>query len=304
MSGGRRALLRPLSLYASGDSSGRVSLEKLCNGDMRPQMTGAVELGTLVDLILRGGWPGSRDLPPERAARLPEEYLNVVLDQARRHNDGVRPDPSELRLVLRSLARNESRAVDGEALMRDIKAAEGVEVDLDTVRACLDLFRRLSLTDDQPPFLAPIISYARVKGEVKRHFSDPSLACALLGATHESLMRDPETLERLFEALCARDLRIYAESFGAALYHYRDDGNRRFDAVIERPDGRWCGFAIVLCEKRVNDAAVNLKGIRREIVRDPRVIWPDALCVLCGVLDAAYRRLDGVLVVPITALRE
>lgn len=299
-----RAGLRPLSLYASGDSGGWVSLEKLCDGRMTSKMTGKVELETLVDLILRGGWPGGRGLPPEQAAPLPEEYLNAVLDQALEHVDGVGLDPSQLRPVLRSLARNESRAVDDEALMRDIKIAEDVEVDPDTVRVCLDLFRRLSLTDDQPPFHGPLIACARVRGEVKRHFSDPSLACTLLGATHESLMRDPETLERLFEALCARDLRIYAESFGAGLYHYQDDGNRRIDAIVERPDGRWCGFAITLFEERVNDAAVNLRGIRREIVRDPRVIWPDALCVLCGVLDAAYRRLDGVFVVPITALGE
>lgn len=236
--------MRPMSLYESGDSCGKVSLEKLCHGKLAPALTGEVDLRKLIEVIIRGGWPGSLGLPIEQAALLPLEYLNAVIDDDVYRIDGVKRDTSKMRLLLRSLARNESTTVTNKTLMKDIKAVDDEDIDSNTVSAYLDIFKRLFITDNQPPFSSGIRSSVRIKQAEKRHFSDPSLACALLKATPAGLMGDLETLGSLFEALCERDLRIYAESFGASLYHYQDYKNQEIDAVIELPDGQWCAFEI------------------------------------------------------------
>lgn len=296
--------MRPMSLYESGDSSGVVSLEKICHGELTPAMTGEVELVKLIELIVRGGWPGNLGLTTQQAALLPAEYLNAVVDDDVFRIDGIKRDVSKMRLLLRSLARNESTTVTNKTLRNDIKAMDDEDIDPDTVAAYLDIFNRLFITDNQPPFSAKIRSSARTRQAEKRHFSDPSLACALLKATPAGLLGDLETLGFLFEALCERDLKIYAEAFGANLYHYQDYSNREIDAVIELPDGKWCAFEIKLGANQIDDAAENLKKIRDEIASDDNGKPPDQLCILCGMSNTAYRREDGVFVVPITALKD
>jgi len=296
--------MRPMSLYESGDSSGKVSLEKLCHGELTPAMTGEVDLKKLIELIVRGGWPGNLGLTTQQAALLPAEYLNAVVDDDVYRIDGIKRDISKIRLLLRSLARNESTTVTNKTLRNDIKATDDEDIDPDTVAAYLDIFKRLFITDNQPPFSAKIRSSARIRQAEKRHFSDPSLACALLKATPAGLLGDLETLGFLFEALCERDLKIYAEAFGANLYHYQDYSNREIDAVIELSDGKWCAFEIKLGANQIDDAAENLKKIRDEIASVDNGKPPVHLCILCGMANSAYCREDGVFVVPITALKD
>ncbi len=298
-----RLRMRPMSLYESGDSSGKVSLYNLCHGELTQAMTGEVSLKKLIELILRGGWPGSLGLSAQQASLLPTEYLNAVIDDDVYRIDGIKRDTTKMRLLLRSLARNESTTATDKTLINDIKAIDDEDIDRNTVAAYLDIFKRLFLTDNQPPFSTGIRSSVRIKQAEKRHFSDPSLACALLRATPESLLHDLETLGFLFEALCERDLKIYAESFGANLYHYQDYRSREIDAVIELPEGDWCAFEIKLGANQIDAAASNLLEIKKQIEADPKGKPPTVLCVLCGMSNAAYRRPDGVFVVPITALK-
>lgn len=298
-----RLRMRPMSLYESGDSSGMVSLEKLCEGELTPAMTGEVELKKLIEYIIRGGWPGSIGMPVKQAALLPMEYLNAVIDDDVYHIDGIKRNTMKMRLLLRSLARNESTTATNKSLKNDMKEKDDEDIDVETVKEYLDIFERLFLTDNQPPYSARVRSSVRVKQAVKRHFSDPSLACALLNVTAEGLLGDLETLGFLFEALCERDLKIYAESFGGTLYHYQDYQNREIDAVVELPDGKWSAFEIKLGANQVDAAAQNLLKIQGEAEKDPKGKPPAILCVLCGMSNAAYRRPDGVFVVPITALK-
>ncbi len=298
-----RLRMRPMSLYESGDSSGKVSLYDLCHGELAQAMTGEVSLKKLIELILRGGWPGSLGLSAQQASLLPAEYLSAVIDDDVYRIDGIKRDTTKMRLLLRSLARNESTTATDKTLINDIKAIDDEDIDRNTVAAYLDIFKRLFLTDNQPPFSTGIRSSVRVKQAEKRHFSDPSLACALLRATPESLLHDLETLGFLFEALCERDLKIYAESFGANLYHYQDYRNREIDAVIELPEGDWCAFEIKLGANQIDAAASNLLEIKKQIEADPKGKPPAILCVLCGMSNAAYQRPDGVLVIPVTVLR-
>lgn len=295
--------MRPMSLYESGDSSGKVSLEKLCHEEMTPAMTGEVKLEKLIELIIRGGWPGAINLSVEQAALLPAEYLNAVIDDDVYRIDGIKRNTMKMRLLLRSLARNESTTATNKKLKNDIKEQDDEDIDVDTVKDYLDILERLFLTDNQPPFSTGVRSSVRVKQAVKRHFSDPSLACSLLNVTPARLLGDLETLGFLFEALCERDLKIYADSFGGTLYHYQDYQNREIDAVIELSDGQWCAFEIKLGANQIDAAANNLLMIKKQFEDDPKGKPPAVLCVLCGMANAAYQRPDGVFVVPITALK-
>lgn len=295
--------MRPMSLYESGDSSGKISLEELCHGKITPAMTGEVDLKELIKLIIRGGWPGSLNLPIEQAALLPNEYLNAVIDDDVYRIDGVKRNTMKMKLLLRSLARNESTTVTNKTLKNDIKEIDDEDINVETVKEYLDIFERLFITDNQPPFATKVRSSVRVKQAVKRHFSDPSLACSLLQITPEGLLNDLETLGFLFEALCERDLKIYAESFGAKLYHYQDYSGKEIDAVIELPDSSWCAFEIKLGANQIDTAAASLLEIKNDIEKDPKGKPPAVLGIICGMANAAYRRPDGVYVIPITALK-
>ena len=299
-----RLRMRTMSLWESGDSCGAVSLKELCRGVLSPALIEGPDLKKLIELVIRGGWPGSICLSPERAALLPAEYLNAVIDDDVYRIDGVKRDTQKMRLLLRSLARNESTAASNKTLIRDIRGADDEDIDTATVASYLDIFKRLFITDNQPPFAAGIRSSVRVKQAEKRHFADPSLACALLKATPAGLLGDLETLGFLFEAMCERDLRIYAESFGANLYHYQDYKDNEIDAVVELPDGEWCAFEIKLGANQIDAAAGNLLEIKKQIENDPKGKPPSVLCVLCGLSNAAYKRPDGVFVVPVTALKD
>lgn len=295
--------MRTMSLYESGYSSGQISLEALCNGTLTPAMTGEVDLKNLINLIIRGGWPGSLGLPLKQAALLPQQYLQAVIDDDVYRIDEVKRNTQKMRLLLMSLARNESTTATNALLKADIKEKDAQDIDANTVTSYLDIFKRLFLTDNQPPFASNVRSSVRVRQAEKRHFADPSLACALLKLTPEALLNDLETLGFMFEALCERDLRIYAESFGGTLYHYQDYKNREIDAVIELPDGKWAAFEIKLGANQIDQAAANLKQIQREFEEDKKAVPPSVLCVLCGLSNAAYQRPDGVFVIPITALK-
>lgn len=295
--------MRTMSLYESGDSSGQVSLEALCNGQLTPAMTGEVDLKNLINLIIRGGWPGSLGLPLKQAALLPQQYLQAVIDDDVYRIDEVKRNTQKMRLLLMSLARNESTTATNALLKADIKEKDSQDIDANTVTAYLDIFKRLFLTDNQPPFASNVRSSVRVRQAEKRHFADPSLACALLKLTPEALLNDLETLGFMFEALCERDLRIYAESFGGTLYHYQDYKNREIDAVVELPNGKWAAFEIKLGANQIDQAAANLKQIQREFEEDKKAVPPSVLCVLCGLSNAAYQRPDGVFVLPITVLK-
>lgn len=294
--------MRTMSLYESGDSSGKISLEKLCDSKVLATLTGEVDLSDLANYIVRGGFPGTIGLPVENAQLIAESYINTILTDDAQRIDGKKYDIDKMGLLLRSLARNESTTATKKKLASDIKDSDYETVDYDSVSTYLDVFDRLFLLDNQKPFSSNLRSSVRVKQAEKRHFCDPSLTCALLKATPDKLINDLETFGFLFEALCERDLRIYAESFGAQLFHYQDYANKEIDAVIELRDGRWCAFEIKLGANQIDKAAENLIEIRDKLAEEGGTP-PTVLCVICGLSNAAYVRPDGVFVVPITALK-
>ena len=297
-----RLRMRTMSLYESGDSDGKISLEDLCNGNITTALTGEVDLRTLANYIVRGGFPGAIGLPVENAQLISESYIKTILTDDVQRIDGKKYDTDKMKLLLRSLAKNDSTTATKKKLASEIRDIDDESIDYDSVCTYLDVFERLFLLDNQKPFSSNIRSSVRIKQSEKRHFCDPSLPCALLNATPDRLINDLETFGFLFESLCERDLRIYAEAFGAQLFHYQDYTNREIDAVIELKDGRWCAFEIKLGANQIDKAAKNLIEIRNKIIEEGGKA-PSVLCVICGLSNAAYIRPDGVFVVPITSLK-
>lgn len=294
--------MHPMSLWEAGRSRGVISLKALCEKRFEPMLTGEVDIQDLIDCIIRGGWPGNQESDIENAALLPREYINTVITDDVHRIDGIRRDEKKVRLLLRSLARNESTTVSNKTLKRDIQENDSDDIDEKTLSVYFDIFTRLFLTENQKPFGISLRSSARVKQSEKRHFADPSLAAAILEATPKMLLGDLRTLGFLFEALCERDLQIYAESFGAKLFHYQDYSNREIDAVLELEDGDWAAFEIKLGANEIDAGAKNLLKIQKEIEAE-KGKTAKINCVICGMSNAAYQRPDRVYVVPLTALK-
>ena len=295
--------LRTMSLFESGDSSGDVSLEKLCNNELKEKLTGEVALRYLASLIIRGGWPGNLGYSPKDSSKIIEEYIKLIIDDDMIRLDGVNRDKHKVKLLLKSLARNESTTVSNMTLKKDISEVDNEDIDVDTIASYLNALDKLYLLDNDEPFSTNIRSSVRVKQLEKRHFADPSLACSLLNIKEEErLINDLNTFGFLFEALVERDLKIYADSFNAKCYHYQDYNNREIDSVIELENGEWCAFEIKLGANKIEEGAKNLLKIKEEIeINNGKA--PSVLCVICGLSNAAYKRPDGVYVVPITALK-
>ena len=216
--------------------------------------------------------------------------------------DGINRDKHKFKLLLKSLARNESTTVSNLTIKKNIKDIDNEDIDVDTVAAYLNVLDRLFLLDNDSPFSINIRSSVRVKQLKKRHFADPSISCALLNLTEDKLINDLETFGFMFEAMVIRDLKIYADSFDAKCYHYQDYLNREVDFIIELENGSWCAFEIKLGVNAIEGSASKLLELSNSI-KEEKGIPPSILCVICGLSSAAYKREDGVYVIPITALK-
>lgn len=296
--------LRTMSLYESGDSTGNISLEDLCNNKFKGKATGEVDLRNLAMLIIRGGWPANLKYSAKDASEAIEEYINLIIDDDLYRLDGVNRDKHKVRLLLKSLARNESTTVSNMTLKKDINEKDHEDIDIDTLASYLNALDKLFLLDNDEPFSTNVRSSVRVKQSAKRHFADPSIACSLLNIREENkLINDLETFGFLFEAMVERDLKVYADSFNAKCYHYQDYQNKEIDSVIELKNGEWCAFEIKLGANQIEKAANDLVNLKKQIEDEDGKV-PSVLCVICGLTNAAYQRPDGVYVVPITALKQ
>jgi hypothetical protein len=296
--------LRTMSLYESGDSTGDISLEELCNNKFKGKATGEVDLRNLARLIIRGGWPANLEYSAKDASEAIEEYINLIINDDLYRLDGVNRDKHKVRLLLKSLARNESATVSNMTLKKDINEKDNEDIDIDTLASYLNALDKLFLLDNDEPFSTQVRSSVRVKQSEKRHFADPSIACSLLNIKEENkLINDLETFGFLFEAMVERDLKVYADSFNAKCYHYQDYQDKEIDSVIELENGEWCAFEIKLGANQIEKAANNLLNLKKQIESENGKS-PSTLCVICGLTNAAYQRPDGVYVVPITALKQ
>ena len=301
---GRIATLRmyPMSLFEAGFSSGLVSLSDICNHKFNTKIINNISLNQLVSLIIRGGWPENIEVDEKDIAIIPRNYIKTILENDTLLINDKKYNSLKMSLLLKSLARNESTTISNNKLLTDVKEINNNTIDIDTITNYLDIFNRLFLLDDIEPFSENIRSKTRIKQVRKRHFIDPSLPCALLNITSQLLVNDLETLGLMFESLCLRELRIYAQANDYKLFHYQDYNNDEFDAVIELEDGSWAAFEIKLGAHQIDNAAKKLIKISEKI-KNSGGKGPKVLCVICGLTNASYLRDDGVYVVGITSLK-
>ena len=294
--------MRPMSLYESGVSDGTVSLEDICYGKAKPCLTQKITLDTLIDCVLIGGWPSILERNVNQSIIIAREYIKSVLSEDIYKVDNINRDKHKVELLLKSLARNEATTVTNKTLKNDIKEKDYDDINVDTIADYLSLLKDLYLIENIPPYSSRIRSSLRVKQSEKRHFVDPSLPCAILHLTKDKLLNDLNYFGFLFESMVERDLLTFVDSFNATLYHYQDYANNEIDAIVELEDSSWCGFEIKLGANQIDEAAHNLVRINREIM-EKGGRPAKSLCVICGLVNAAYKRPDGIYVVPFTSLK-
>ena len=303
-----RIRMHPMTLSESGDSSARVSLAGLFEGRFStcPATSDVVELARL---CARGGWPALIGADPDDAQIGIRDYLASVFAQSVPRMGG---DSFVAERACASVARNIAQSATLSTLAADVYALSGGRVatndEQQIVSRHLDILARAYLIDNVGGWVPPSRSPKRMRTKPKRYLADPSLAVSLLGMSGESLMQDWQTFGFVFENLCMRDLDVYAralENAGAhPLRYYRDDSGLEVDAIIERADACWAGIEIKLSPAKVDEGAAALLRLRNKLMRDEkaRTREPSFLMVLVGTGEAAYRRPDGVYVVPIRTL--
>lgn len=295
-----RIRMRPMSLFESGHSSGKISLKGLLDGRPVRSADSGLELADIIERIVCGGWPGLLSRRPSDCMKAVRAYLNEI----RRVDIGRlgkrRRNPDKVGRFLHSLARNQATYASGATLAADIGDDDG-PLKKETAQEYLDALERLMITEDLPPWAPHLRSKSRVRGLYKRLFTDPSLAVAALKASPESLRNDLQLLGFLFEGLVLRDLRVYAQANDAHVLQYRDNTGMEVDAIVETDDGRWIAFEIKLgVGKAVEEGAASLLKFAKK-VDTAKLGKPRALAVIVGS-GYGYVRPDGVAVIPIGAL--
>ncbi len=294
-----RLRMRPMSLFESGRSSGRVSFEALLAGELSVAPDPGLAIDDIATAICVGGWPALQRGSASHALDALRTYLGDTARVDLQRLDGVRREPENVLRVMRSIARHTATAASARAVAADIGGADG-PIDHHTVLEYTKALSRVFVLDELPAWAPALRSRARLRAAAVRHFVDPSLAAAALGAGPERLVRDVEVLGFLFESLVLRDVRVFAQASHAATFHYRDSGDLEADIIVERSDGRWAAIEVKLGPGAVEGAASTLRRLADRI-DSRRHGDPLALAIITG-WGPAYRRPDGVSVIPIGTL--
>lgn len=290
-----------MSLFESGDSSGKASILDMYNNKLQNSLNDKITLDKLANLIIRGGWPSNINVNEEKANIIPKSYIEAILEKDI-HDDKKR-DINKMTMLLKSLARNETTIASKNTLLKDIEdyanEKEIIESRI-TIDDYLDILNRLNITENQNAYNENYRSPERVGKSVKRHFTDPSLACACLDLTKNKLINDLKTFGFMFEALVERDLKIYIEYLGGKLYHFRDNvTGLEVDSILEFDDGEYAAIEIKLGFRQVEEAKQNLLNFYNNMIKKPKF-----MCVVVGYTDVIAKDPEtGIYIVPITALK-
>lgn len=298
-----RLTMRPMTLLESGQAEAKISLASLLDGEDFEPVRKETSLEDVARWCCRGGWPANLGLDDEAAMETSVQYIQSVLD-TNVIEEGR--SPATAMALMRALALNASQAVTYGTLAKDMSLGERDSVSEDTVKTYLELFSRLHLIEDLTGWEPPMRAKARVRVKPKRYFVDPSLTTALLGATPKRLLKDTQTLGFLFENLVLRDLRVFLSTYsglGNNVYYYHDDKGLEVDCIIESAN-RWAGIEIKLSDTKADDGAKNLIELRKKMTANPLAhnAEPVFLVVIVGKGSLAYKRSDGVYVIPISLL--
>lgn len=299
-------LMRPMTLWESKESNGKVSLANLFEGgtDYPLDMNAEFTLEDVAFLLCRGGWPIAVQAPRDIALEITKNYYAGLFIFEDSENERFRnKKPEVLRMILRSYARNISTEAAVSTIVSDIRQSNERSMDTKTYDDYMEALKDLYIIEDMEAWNPNIRSKTSIRSTPTRHFVDTSIACRSLGVNPLDLMNDLESFGLFFEDFAVRDLRVYADSLGGEVKHYRDNSGLECDAVVHLEDGRWGGIEIKLGgDDLINDGAESLKRLRDKIVQKSDEKAPSFLLVLTAV-GGAYKREDGVYVAPINMLK-
>lgn len=295
--------MRPMSLYESGESTGEVSLKSLFNGNLNVDGENSLDIDKLAYLVCRGGWPQAIGLKQRAALQQAFDYYDAVVKSDINRADGVNKNPERVKRIMKSYARNQGSQAASTVIAQDIAANEVETVNEDTVHSYIEALKKIFVVEDMPAWNPNLRSKSAIRTSDTRYYVDPSIATASLGTGPEDLINDLKTFGLFFETMCVRDLRIFAESLDGSVYHYRDNTNLECDTVIHLRNGSYGLIEIKLGgDDFINEGAANLLKLQDKIDIS-RMKEPSFLMVLVGVGKYAYRREDGIFVVPIGCLK-
>lgn len=295
-----RLMMRPMSLFESLESTGEISLKSLFDGTQAD--SGAISklsIERIAFVICRGGWPASIDLEEKPGLRMARNYVDAIIQQDVSRVDGIEKNPERVRLLLRSLARNIATIANYQTIRDDIEATD-ISISDKTIGSYLNALNRIFVVEDLPAWSPSLRSKSAIRTSVKRHFVDPSIATAVMRINPEGVLSDFTYFGFLFESLCTRDVRIYAQANDGNVFHYRDKSGLEADLIIRLNDGRWAAIEVKLGNKQIEEAASHLLALQAKI-DDEKMGKPSFLMILTGG-QFAYQRKDGIWVVPIGSL--
>ena len=298
-----RLTMRPMSLYESLESNGGISLKDIFDGNKKIECYSDLSIEKIAFAKTRGGWPASVGVDEKIALRLAVDYVEAVINADISRVDGVEKSPVRVRALMRSLARNISTMATIRTIRDDIASGDAdASVSEKTISQYLTALDRIFVMEDLPAWNPALRSKTAIRTSPKRHFVDPSIATAVMRLTPSRLLEDFNYFGLLFESLCTRDLRIYAEAIDGQVFHYRDASGLESDIVVCLNDGRWAAIEVKLGAKEIEKAAEHLLELKEKVNTD-KMKKPSFLMILTGT-EFAYRRDDGVFVVPIGCLKD
>ena len=297
-------MMRPMTLFESGESNGTVSLGALFAAPDKLLEKNQLKLQDIAFLICRGGWPMAVELPEEAALEQAFDYYDAVTKEDVTRVDGVKRASDRVQRLMRAYARHQGTQASVATLREDLKSNEVTTISDDTIASYLDALRKIFVVEDMPAWNPSLRSKTAIRTADTRYFVDPSIATAALGLGPADLMGDLNTMGFFFEALCVRDLRVFAEALGGKVYHYRDKSGLECDAVVHLRNGQYGLVEIKLGGKSlINDGVETLHALVGQI-DTARMKAPAFRMVLTATGEYAYRRPeDGVYVVPLGCLK-
>lgn len=295
--------MRPMSLFESGDSNGSVSLKDLFDGITEIDGTSNLNIERLAFLACRGGWPKAVGLNGEIALDQAIDYYEAVVHSDINRADNIQKDADRVRKLMRAYARNQGSQISNTILAQDMASGDDLPINEETVATYLNALRRIFVVEDMPAWNPNLRSKTAIRTSNTRYYVDPSIATASLGIGPNDLINDLNTFGFIFETLCIRDLRVFADALNGTVYHYRDKSGQECDAVIHLRNGSYGLIEIKLGGDKLIDEGAKSLNLMASKIDTNKMKKPSFLMVLTGIGDYAYCRKDGVFVVPIGCLR-
>ena len=296
--------MRPMSLFESGESTGEVSLEALFDNPGIIMGTSSLTLQDIAFLICRGGWPRATMMKGDTALDQVKYYYDAVTRSDISRVDGVRRNHERAKRLMRSYSRHQGSAVPVNTIAEDMRANDEEATDVKTVSSYIEALKKIFVIEDSAAWNPNLRSKTAIRTSDTRYFVDPSIAVAALGLGPDDLINDLNTMGLLFETLCIRDLRVFASALDGQVYHFRDKSGLECDAVVHLRNGKFGLVEIKLGgDKLIEDGASTLKSLAAKIDTE-KMRTPSFMMLLTATGKFAYRREDGIYVVPIGCLKD